>query len=183
MILDETQRAELDGLWQELDFVANAPLRQLQGFLWFERTDSRFLRDEVFDFARAEDKDAGSEDKIERLAEAYVAKARANGGEGTPIEAIQDYFRNINAAIRWVEQARLAAEPSHLESLLAFAERAFRRPLSDAEREDLLAFYRSLREQPDVNHEEAIQDTLVSVLMSPRFCYRMDLAADAVEAK
>src|SRR5205085_7813 len=81
LVLDEREQKELDGLWQELDFVANAPLRQLQGFLWFERTDSRFLRDEVFDFARAEDKDAGSEDKLKRLAEVYVAKARANGGE------------------------------------------------------------------------------------------------------
>src|SRR5262249_1380342 len=58
MVLDDEQRAELDGLWQELDFIAHAPLRQYQGFLWFERTDSRFMRDQDFDFARAEDKDA-----------------------------------------------------------------------------------------------------------------------------
>ena len=64
-----------------------------------------------------------------------------------PIQAIDDYFRNINAQIRWVEQARLAAEPSHLDALLDFAERAYRRPLTAAERDELLAFYRSLREQ------------------------------------
>jgi mono/diheme cytochrome c family protein len=183
LVLDERQRAELDTLWQELDFVASAPMRQYSGFLWFERTDSRFMRDVEFDFARAEDKDATSNEKITRLAEVYVAKARANGGGDMPIQAIDDYFRNINAAVRWVEQARLAAEPSHLAALVDFAERAYRRELAQGERDDLVAFYRSLRKDGDVTHEEAIQDVLVSVLMSPRFCYRLDLAAAASEPK
>ena len=82
----------------------------------------------------------------------------------------------MSADIRRVERARLAAEPSHLEALVKFAERAYRRPLSAAERDDLLAFYHKLREQDDLGHEEALRDTLVSVLMSPHFCYRFDLA-------
>jgi mono/diheme cytochrome c family protein len=179
MVLDEQQQAELDALWQELDFVASAPMRQYSGFLWFERTDSRFMRDVEFDFARAEDKDACSDEKIKRLAEVYVAKARANGGDGVPIQAIEDYFRNINASVRWVEEARLAAEPSHLAALIDFAERAYRRPLVSSERDDLVAFYRSLQSGGDVTHEEAIQDVLVSILMSPHFCYRLDLTAAA----
>jgi mono/diheme cytochrome c family protein len=176
LVLDERQQAELDGLWQELDFVASAPMRQYTGFLWFERTDSRYLRDPQFDFARSEDKDVTSEAKIKALAEVYLEKAKASGGEGVPIQAIEDFFQNINAQIRWVEQARLAAEPSHLAAVIDFAERAYRRPLSAAERDGLLAFYRSLREQDEVSHEEAVQDVLVFVLMSPSFCYRMDLA-------
>ena len=43
--------------------------------------------------------------------------------------------RIISASIRRVEQDRPAAEPSHLEALQAFAERAYRRPLSTAERD------------------------------------------------
>ncbi|MBW8883194.1 MAG: DUF1592 domain-containing protein, partial [Planctomycetia bacterium] len=183
MILNEKQRAELDALWQELDFIANVPLRQLQGFLWFERTDSRFMRDAEFDLFRAEDKDAGNESKISRLAEVYLAKARANGGDEVELQAIADYFREMSDRNRWVEQARIAAEPSHLDSLVTFAERAYRRPLLAAEREDLLAFYRSLRGDSDVKHEEAMQDAVVYVLMSPQFCYRMDLAAHAGAAK
>jgi len=175
LMLDEKQRAELDELWQELDFVASAPMRQYSGFLWFERTDSRWLRDEEFDFARAEDKSATDADKIKRLKELYLAKARKSGGSGTPIEAIEFYFDEINAQIRWVENSRLAAEPKHLEALVALAGRAFRRPLTAADREELLAFYRSLREQEQLTHEEAIQDTLVYILMSPAFCYRLDL--------
>ena len=37
----------------------------------------------------------------------------------------------------------------------------------DAEKNDLLAFYRSLRKQDELGHEEALRDTLASVLMSP----------------
>lgn len=183
MILDDKQRAELDRLWQELDFIANVPLRQLQGFLWFERTDSRFMRDEVFDPFRAEDKDAGNETKIARLAEVYLQKARDNGGGEVELQAIADYFREMSERSRRVEQARVAAETSHLESLVAFAERAYRRPLLDSERDNLLGFYRSVRSDSDVTHEEAVQDAVVYVLMSPQFCYRMDLAMTAGETK
>jgi hypothetical protein len=174
MVLNAAEQQELDALWQELDFVASAPLRQYTGFLWFERTDSRYMRDPEFDFARSEDKNVTSEAMIKRLAEVYRDKAIRSGGEGTPIQAIDDYFRDINAQIRWVEQARVAAEPHHLRELLSFAQRAYRRPLSAAERGGLLAFYRQQRE--DATHEDAIQDLLVAVLLSPHFLYRMDLA-------
>jgi len=177
LVLDEAQQRKLDRLWQELDFIASAPQRQYSGFLWFERTDSRYMRDPEFDFARAEDKAAQSEKMIKRLAKVYLAKARNNGGGEVEIEAIEDYFHNIDAQIRWVEKARLAAKPSHMKALLEFAQRAYRRKLTNTEQQELLLFYRSLRRQDGLSHEEAIQDTIVSVLMSPWFCYRMDLAA------
>src|SRR5262249_6313452 len=154
LILDDHQKEHLDKLWQELDFVANVPLRQLQGFLWFERTDSRFMRDSQFDPYRAEDKDAASGAKMARLAEIYLAKARDNGGGAVELQAIGDYFREMSDRNHWVEQARLAAESSHLDSLLEFAERAYRRPFSAIERDDVFAFYRSQRAAGDVTHEE-----------------------------
>ena len=175
MILDEAGQRELDGLWQELDFVTSAPMRQYEGFLWFERTDSRYMRDPQFDFARPEDKHALSEEMIEKLAEVYLEKATLNGGGEVELEAIRHYFREINKQIRWVEQARVEAEASHVEAIIEFAGRAFRRRLSTTEREELVAFYGALRSDDGLSHEEAIQDTLVSVLMSPLFCYRVDL--------
>src|SRR5262249_17256778 len=119
-------------------------------------------------------KDATSEAKIRQMTETYLAKASRVTNAGPTIEAIKHYFENISAEIRWVENARSAAEPSHLKALLGFAERACRRPLSQGERDDLLAFYRSLRKEEGLDHEEAIRDTVVSVLMSPQFCYRID---------
>ncbi len=176
LVLDRQRQQELDALWQELDFITSAPMRQYSGFLWFERTDSRYMRDPEFDFARAEDKSASSERMVKRLAKAYLEKARRSGGGEVELKAIEGYFRNINVQIRWVERAQRAAEPSHLKALVEFAGRAYRRQLLDGERAELLAFYRSLREKDGLTHEEAVQDTLVSILMSPHFCYRMDLA-------
>ena len=58
-----------------------------------------------------------------------------------------------------------------------FARRAFRRPLTDKERTGLLAFYQTLRTREGLTHEDAIRDSVVSVLMSPNFLFRMDLDA------
>ncbi|MFO0968231.1 MAG: DUF1592 domain-containing protein [Gemmataceae bacterium] len=56
-----------------------------------------------------------------------------------------------------------------------FAERAYRRPLSESERDKLMGFYASLRERDGLSHEDAVRDCVVSVLMSPHFCFRVDL--------
>ena len=89
----------------------------------------------------------------------------------------QLYFDELGAAIRWTAQARIAAEPHHLEQLVAFAERAYRRPMQPAERDGLLAFYRELR-QSGLGHEDAIRDTVASVLVSPHVLYRVDARTD-----
>ncbi len=175
LLLNESERREIDSLWQQLDFIASAPARQYAGFLWFERTDSRFMRDPEFDFARPEDRNAQSEHMIERLAGVYLNKARRNGGGDVELGAIEHYFQNINQQIRWVEDSREAAEPAQLRAALDFAAKAYRRRLSAAERHDLIAFYTSLRMDDGLDHEDAIQDLIVSVLMSPYFCYRLDL--------
>ena len=178
LILDERQRRELNALWDELDFITLAPMRQYKDFIFFERAEPpRFMYDAEFDFARSEDKDATSEAKMNRLAQAYLAKARKQGAGVEAQEAITTYFTDIAAAIRRVERARRAAEPSHLRALVQFAERAYRRPLTAAERDDILAFYHQVRRQDDPGHEEALRDTLVTVLLSPHFSYRVDLAA------
>jgi hypothetical protein len=184
LILDESQRRELDALWHELNFVTLAPMRQYKDFIFFERAEPpRFMFEAEFDFARSEDKDATSAAKMDRLAKAYLAKARKQGAKGEAEEAITTYFADIAADIRRVERARLAAEPSHLEALARFAERAYRRPLSAHERDDLLAYYRKVREQEDLGHEEALRQTLVTVLLSPHFCYRIDLAEPGTAAR
>ena len=175
LILDARGRRELDDLWQELDFIALAPLRQHRNLLWFERTDSSFLRDSQFDAFRPEDKDSTSALKIKQFSDAYVGKVREQTTNELAIHVVEDHFERISASIRWVEQARLAAEPSHLAALQDFAARAYRRPLSTAERESVVAFYHTLRLEDGLDHEDAVRDTVVSILMSPNFSYRIDL--------
>lgn len=183
LLLDEPQQRELDRLWQEFHFVTLDSIRQYKDYIFFERAEPpRFMQGGEFDFARSEDKDSTSATKITQLGEAYLAKARRNDGSGEAIAAIEDYFKNISADIRWIEQARLAAQPKHLQELQTFAERAWRRPLSQPERDELLAFYQTLREKDGLDHEEAVRDTIVSVLMSPSFCYRVDPSETTVAA-
>jgi hypothetical protein len=177
LILDPQQRRELDALWHELNFITLVPMRQYKDFIFFERAEPpRFMFEAEFDFARSEDKDATSQEKMDRLAKLYLAKARKNGASREAIEAIETYFATMSADIRRVERARLASEPGHLEALVKFTERAYRRPLAKGERDDVLAFYHTLRKRDGLDHEEALRDTLVTVLLSPHFCYRADLA-------
>jgi hypothetical protein len=184
LVLDEAGRRELDTLWDELHFVTLDPMRQYKDFIFFERAEPpRFMQEAAFDFARSEDKDATSAAKIERAREVYLAKARKIGASAQALEAMESYFASISAQIRKVEQARQAAEPSHLAALQTFAARAYRRPLSSAERDELLAFYRKLRDEDQLSHEDAMRDTIVSILMSPHFCYRLDLPAAGEAAR
>jgi Protein of unknown function (DUF1592)/Protein of unknown function (DUF1588)/Protein of unknown function (DUF1587)/Protein of unknown function (DUF1595)/Protein of unknown function (DUF1585)/Planctomycete cytochrome C len=176
LILDADGQRELDRLWVEFDFITGAPIRQYTSFIWYERAESHFTRGPEFDFARSEDKDCTSPAKIKQLAEVYLDKVRRNGAGERNVQAVVDHFKIIEASIRRVEEGRLAAEPSHLAALQAFAERAYRRPLSANERDDLIGFYRSLRATDGLTHEEAVREALVSVLMSPHFCYRLDLS-------
>ncbi len=175
LVLDDNDLEELDQLWQELDFVTSSPMRQYQGFLWFERTDHKFLRDEEFDFARPENKDALSAELVHQLSEMYLAKAKGMDASIEQLQAIEDFFTNIDNQIRWVEQSRLSSEKTHLDALEQFAERAFRGSLTTSQRNDMRQYYTSLRQNDSLSHDEAIQDLLVSVLMSPEFCYRVDL--------
>lgn len=183
LILDDAGRRELNRLWLEFEFVAFVPERQHVEFIFYERAESKTIKGPEFDFARSEDKDVTSAAKLQRLADVYLAMAReslsANGGQPMVIDVIADHFKITSTNIRAIEKARAAAEPTHLPALLEFAERAYRRPLAQTEREELLAFYRSLREKDGLSHEDAMRDSVVSVLMSPHFCYRIDLVEAA----
>ena len=116
-----------------------------------------------------------SEGKMQRLREVYVEKLRRIGTDAGGIEAVETYFDEMNRRVRWVEEQRRKVEPSHLTSLLTFAEKAYRRPLAPSERDGFMAFYRELRTVEMLSHEDAIRDVVVNVLMSPHFCYRFDL--------
>ncbi|WP_417746942.1 DUF1592 domain-containing protein [Rosistilla oblonga] len=180
LMLDDAQQKELDRLWLELDFVTSAPMRQYAGFIWFDRTDSQFMRDRVFDRYRAEDKDSTSAEKVAGLADAYCEKAERLGGSEQALEVIRFYFDDMNATFRRLEKLSIDSQPRQLDALIEFAQHAYRRPLSSDEAASIRSFYDSLRNEERLSHEQAIRDGVVAVLMSPHFCYRMDLPNDAV---
>ena len=179
LILSDEERRELDLLWQELNFITLVPLRQYKDFLFFERAEPpRFAGGPEFDFARPEDKDSTSDEKLTRMRTAYLEKARQSGASESALEAIEAYFNKMSSDARWIEKSHREAEPTHVAAMVRFAEKAYRRPLDQTERDDLVAFYRHLRDADGLLHEDAIRDCVVSILMSPFFCYRFDLAAD-----
>ena len=82
----------------------------------------------------------------------------------------------INDRATAFRQRLLNTQPKHLDAVIQFASRAYRRPLQDDEVAELRALYRKLRDE-EVSHEEAIQLTLARVLVSPAFLYRLEQAA------
>ena len=65
------------------------------------------------------------------------------------------------------------SQPRHIDALLDFAERAYRRPLAVDEKIELLGLYRSLRSQ-DQSHDAALRAVVARVLVSPNFLYRIE---------
>lgn len=67
------------------------------------------------------------------------------------------------------------AIPKHLDALLEFAGRAYRRPLSEKERADLLGLYQTIRGK-GAAHDEAYRGVLARVLVAPAFLFRIEQA-------
>ena len=172
LILDDRQRTELDELWLEFDTIADFTTRTYIQFFFNQSGEIEGRGRESGSF-RPSDKEITSEKVIFGIRDAYLAKAETSGDELSR-EAIREHFARVNASIRAVEKARIDAEPTHLTALLTFAARAYRRPLTSAEREDLLHYYRGLRDKNGLSHDDAMRDMIVLVLMSPDFCYRVD---------
>ena len=90
-----------------------------------------------------------------------------------------DYFGWINRQLRSVEKARVDAEPSTSTRSQHFAA-ARLPPAADAGRAATTCwrYYTTVREKDGLDHEAAMRESIVSVLMSPDFCYRIDLLED-----
>jgi hypothetical protein len=74
------------------------------------------------------------------------------------------------------------AEPRHVDAVVAFAGRAFRRPLVPREEARLRSLYDTLRKK-EVPHEEAIRAVLAHVLVSADFLYKIETAGPGADPK
>ena len=178
LLLDESQQAQLDEMWTEMDFIASATTRMYVQFAGFgEAVGSEAVNagSEVLAGSEAEDKELSSEVRLKALQEKYLAMAE--GGDEVGIAAVRDYFENVNAMIREDEKNKREAVPRHLDALEEFAGRAYRRPLAQSEKDELRYFYQILRDD-GLNHEESIRESVVGILMSPDLMYRIDLVED-----
>ena len=84
----------------------------------------------------------------------------------------------------WEEMvaAQAAARPRHIEDCIRFAGRAWRRPLSDAEKQNLRAFYtKTMAIEND--HVKAIRAVIARILVAPQFLYKVELGSELTTAR
>ncbi len=175
LILDEAGRRQLERLWDEFDFVADYTGRTWDQY-YFNQSGEALGTGRESGSARPADADVRATPVIFEIRDRYLAKVRQNpDNDPLALDAIRTHYRKVDATLRRVEKMRRDAEAKHLDALVSFAERAYRRPLAPAEADQALSHYGQLREQTGLSHEEAIRDSVVSILMSPDHLYRMDL--------
>src|SRR5690242_17102088 len=97
---------------------------------------------------------------------------------------ISVFFTDVRAGLKWQAAALKKAESQYLKDLLGFAERAYRRPLTDAERAKLEKFYADVCADKDHGTEAAVRATVTRILVSPHLAMRFDPtpAGEAVAA-
>ncbi|HUQ72922.1 MAG TPA: DUF1592 domain-containing protein, partial [Planctomycetaceae bacterium] len=85
-------------------------------------------------------------------------------------EPLRQPFQDRADAYR---QRLIDTEPEHWKSLLDFAGRAYRRPLTAGETQELHQLYGELR-RLEFPHDDAFRLTLARVLVAPAFLYRLE---------
>jgi hypothetical protein len=91
--------------------------------------------------------------------------------------AMRKYVIPLRREYNSVLKAQAAARPRHIEDCLQFASRAWRRPLTEKEKQSLRAFYQKTL-GADNDHRKAIQGLLARILVAPQFLYRLEQADD-----
>lgn len=97
--------------------------------------------------------------------------------DGLPAEP-QQYIDELHRDYLNVVDAQMSAQPGHVEDAIKFADRTWRRPLTDHEKQDLRAFYRELRTDHELDHRTALQALLTKILVSPDLLYRIENSRD-----
>jgi Protein of unknown function (DUF1592)/Protein of unknown function (DUF1588)/Protein of unknown function (DUF1587)/Protein of unknown function (DUF1595)/Protein of unknown function (DUF1585)/Planctomycete cytochrome C len=102
--------------------------------------------------------------------------------KGKPLEAMpaeaRKYAAPLLATAASVQAAQSAARPKRVEDCLEFAARAWRRPLTEREKQSLRGFYdQTLTADPDPR--KAVRALLARILVSPAFLYRVESPSGA----
>ena len=175
LVLDEKGQKELDRLWDEFDFIADHTARTWAQF-YFNQSGAVDGKGAEAGRPRPADKAIDDPDVIFGLRDDYRAKAAADPATiRLPSRPSSTTSTGSTTRCGAFRQMRLDAEPRHLEAR-APLRRARLPPAADAGRTRRPAgLLPQLRRQDGLSHEDAIRDLIVSVLISPKFCYRLDL--------
>ncbi len=115
-----------------------------------------------------------------KLKSPHIEDMNAANLAALPAE-MRPHVERLRAERAAVTRAQAQAEPGHIEDALAFANRAWRRPLTAAETRSLRAFYERAKKENGLGHDDAIKALLARVLVAPAFLYRVETVASAAE--
>lgn len=99
-----------------------------------------------------------------------------------PVEA-RPHVTRLRAHYEAVMAAMRRAEPGHVDDAIAFASRAWRRPLTTAEQLALRTFYGTSRRERKLDHDAAVRALLARILMSPAFLYRIEASPGLTDTR
>ena len=154
-VLDDATRAELNHAWSDL----------LASFAYHD-TFLRFVAEKYH-----------LDLKNKKLAELSAAEI-----EAIPAEP-RNYVKALRTEYDAVQKAQLSAQPRHIEDALRFTAKAWRRPLTEGEKDRLRGFYINAREVQKLDHSKAIRTLISRVLVAPAFLYRLERQPQATGAK
>jgi hypothetical protein len=183
LILDDKGSKALDRLWFNFDFYGDQTAFTWEQY-YLNNAGQIDSRDAEAGLPRPATHKITDTAVIMDLRDRHLVKAKADPSNDVAeaVKAINWHFALKDATIRKVEKARLDAEPAQIAALTSFAARAWRRPLTAAEKADITSYYKSLRAKSQLSHEDAIRNSIADILMAPDFLYRFDLAGAKVAA-
>ena len=89
------------------------------------------------------------------------------------VKAWAPHVESINRRADTFRKRLIGTETAHVNAVLDFANRAWRRPLTASEKDRLRDFYSQLRDA-EISHKESIRLMIARVLTSPAFLYRRE---------
>lgn len=184
LVLDDQQNRELDRMWDELYFGTGIDEKLLRGFVFFERSERNFMKHADFDSIKEDDPTLAEDASIVRFRDIYLARSNVKTtGPELEQHPIYVFFESIRTGLRNRAAKFDAAKPIYLAQLEELARRACRRSLTERELVQLRSFFNEAAAQPEFGVEQAVRASLVRLLVSPHFCYRLDSppAGDSVK--
>ncbi|MGH9630539.1 MAG: DUF1592 domain-containing protein, partial [Bryobacteraceae bacterium] len=148
-MLDDATRAKLDQAWNDL----------LASFGYHEA----FLR-----FVAEKYKLDLNDTSIGELTQAKI--------DALPAEP-RKYIEPLHSEYKSVLEAQKAGSAGHVEDCIRFAGKAWRRPLSESEKQGLRSFYSEARQSHELDHPAAIRALIARILIAPAFLYRLEQPA------
>lgn len=144
LMLDDAESAELDRLWEDLHFVSEDAITQVDVF------------EQLWQFATQGGEENPEKNPLNPLREPILKRATEFRAE------------------------LIASEPAHLDTTVEFAAKAWRRPLSSVEDQQLRDLYQNLRKE-ELPHDAAIRLLIARILVAPNFLYKLEEAGPKAE--